>query len=76
MVVRREKVCNGGVVSCLKRGFVSNVMLSTRLNAKQILAEVRNESDSGGPSKLLRVNFVEGVETAVLAAKGRATPTV
>ncbi len=32
---------------CLRKGFVSNVMLSTRLNAKQILAEVRNESDFG-----------------------------
>ena len=45
--VRREMAINGGVVLCLRRVFVSNVMSSTRLNSGEILAEVRNESDSG-----------------------------
>ena len=53
-VVRHEIACNGGVVSCLRRGFVSNVMSSTRLNSGEILAEVRNESDSGAKLRLPR----------------------
>ena len=54
---------NGGFALCLRRGFVSNVMSSTRLNAEQILAEVRNESEFRGK--------VEGMGSGVLDARLR-----
>ncbi len=55
--VRREMAINGGVVLCLRRVFVSNVMSSTRLNWREILAEVRNESVFGAKMGVWRRAF-------------------
>ena len=43
----REKGVFGGVVLCLRGGFVSNVMSSTRLNLGEIFENMGNEWDFG-----------------------------
>ena len=45
-VIRREMAVSSGVAACLRRGIVSNVMSSTRLNANHFLANMRNKSES------------------------------
>ena len=48
---------SGELELCLRRVFVSNVMSSTRLNWREILAEVRNESVSGAKMGVWRWAF-------------------
>ena len=58
---------NGGVVSCLRRGIVSNVMSSCKAKREPLFDEYEKQFKFGGK--------VEDMEAGVLVAKEHATPT-
>ena len=58
---------NGGVVLCLRRGIVSNVMSSCKAKREPLFCKYGKQIRFSGK--------VEDMEAGVLVAKGRATPT-
>ena len=65
---------NGGVVLCLRKGIRFQRYVKSKAKCEANFGGGEKRIRFRGPSTLLRVNFVEGMEAVVLASKGCATP--